>query len=1071
MTDTLIAIDVESGPDKLVRLSGFTSSVVGSPIAVDSVLPAPTFQQARITGCTWNKDSDACYVGYEPGGFIVKLDGFTSTRKDQLQFATSVVTNDITCNGDNPIVNADNAVRELSGWTSTIVRSAAIQLHGVEWDGNNLYAATYDQFASRLRRYKVFTSTIERELSVSGGGVDQDNKAVGISYDGRDTIWCGFAQNRLHKQVAFTSTVGGSSVDVSGFGGAVVGLSHMSYAERTAQQTPANDLGTYWCGNLDQAGAGGSVYQQTGFTSTLYRTLRLALTDSPEDMAWDGSNVHWCGKKNTVEPILRRCSQFSTSVLIEIPTSGLGETNPKGISIDLLGNVYFCGRSSDALYRLVQFTSVVSASQSCPVGHHEPDAISFVGSHTLWIAGQSGLIVRSPGFSSAITETLTPPIHFGSATGVSFTGTDAIWADLAIGDNGNEALVKQVGFTTTIKSVAYIGVIDNNPSGIDHGDFTLRAGSGYATVLRPRASRRVRRRRRGRVVRIGHPSRFAAQPVIGSGIAPLLRPRVVDAIRHRRRRRIARIGHPSQFAAQPAIDIPPQLGDIMWCGLTSQAMYLHSGFTTTQRNVVSLSAQPTGPAGMTWDLSDAYVTFNDGGGGATYLDRFDGFSSTVQNQIQFTDRFLATVAWNGQGIVVSDSVGNHSKLVGLTTTIQESYSIAPITPNYSGLSWTGADVLWTALSPTPRIYRQAGFSGVVVDEVPQTVNPSDVTWDGANAYVSQISTGRLRKLAGLSGTITDTVDISGDDNFPAGLVLADVRYRLAGPNMVRGLSATRAIRHRRRGRTFRVGHPSQFAAQPAAPVAFSPAIFRTRCTKRMKRRKRKPTAHAWAPHLIDIRRHYFTARGKYRVFNAAVYRFYRSNTGPPAETDAPFATSASLPSTPANTYADGTWWISVSYFNGVIDSGFLPLGPNGERYVRLDIASGAVAGSPPQPPGDWRLEVRAGGVIRIVAFYFQVDSNRATDWAIAYTTNGSTPGTPPAVSPTVTVLMPTRGLAILSYDLPAQANGTTVKVRLQTKRSSTYSENSVVKTAIADATGPSAPAVGQRWPGRLPETL
>lgn len=223
--------------------------------------------------------------------------------------------------------------------------------------------------------------------------------------------------------------------------------------------------------------------------------------------------------------------------------------------------------------------------------------------------------------------------------------------------------------------------------------------------------------------------------------------------------------------------------------------------------------------------------------------------------------------------------------------------------------------------------------------------------------------------------------------------------------------------------------------------------------------------------LIDIRRHYFTGRGKYRIFNTAAYIFYRSNVGPPTEADALYESSATLPATPATTFANGTWWISVAYFNGVIKSGFLPLGPNGETFIRLDIAGGVVAASPPQPPGDWRLEVRAGGVIRVVGFYLQADSNRATDWAITYTTNGSTPGTPPAVSPTVTVLMPTRGLAVLSYDLPAQANGTTVKVRLQTKRSTAYSENSVVKTAIADAAGPSAPIVGQRWPGRLPESL
>jgi len=67
--------------------------------------------------------------------------------------------------------------------------------------------------------------------------------------------------------------------------------------------------------------------------------------------------------------------------------------------------------------------------------------------------------------------------------------------------------------------------------------------------------------------------------------------------------------------------------------------------------------------------------------------------------------------------------------------------------------------------------------------------------------------------------------------------------------------------------------------------------------------------------------------------------------------------------------------------------------------------------------------------------------------------------------------MPTAGLAVLAYDLPAAADGTTVKVRLQTVRDTTYSEDSTVKTATADATGPAAPPAADRWVGGLPEDL
>ena len=197
------------------------------------------------------------------------------------------------------------------------------------------------------------------------------------------------------------------------------------------------------------------------------------------------------------------------------------------------------------------------------------------------------------------------------------------------------------------------------------------------------------------------------------------------------------------------------------------------------------------------------------------------------------------------------------------------------------------------------------------------------------------------------------------------------------------------------------------------------------------------------------------ARGLYRVFNPTVYRFYRSTTAPPVEGDTPFATNASLPHEPADVFGNGTWYLSVSLFNGIYDSGFLPVGAMGETYLRLDLAGGAEVVSPPAGPLHWHLQVMASGVVRIVAVYIQAGAERAVDWAFAYTTNGSTPATD---TPDVTVAMDAADLTVLSYDLPGQANGTTVKVRLQTRRfddpSYTYSEDSTVETATADASGP-----------------
>ena len=226
---------------------------------------------------------------------------------------------------------------------------------------------------------------------------------------------------------------------------------------------------------------------------------------------------------------------------------------------------------------------------------------------------------------------------------------------------------------------------------------------------------------------------------------------------------------------------------------------------------------------------------------------------------------------------------------------------------------------------------------------------------------------------------------------------------------------------------------------------------------------------------VTERRYYVEYRDQYRIFNAAEYRFYKSTMGPPLETDTPFATNATLPYTPTNTFGNGTHYLSVSWFNGVLDSGFLPVGPNGETYLRIEVSSGANIVGPPQAPIDVRLIPRPGGVIRVQAIYVELGALRASQWAITYTTNGSTPGTPPAVSPTITAAIAGTNLSVLQYDLPAQADGVTVKVRVQVRRSDAgtwrYSEGSAVLTAIADAIGPEAVEGAGVWRGTIPEEV
>lgn len=221
-----------------------------------------------------------------------------------------------------------------------------------------------------------------------------------------------------------------------------------------------------------------------------------------------------------------------------------------------------------------------------------------------------------------------------------------------------------------------------------------------------------------------------------------------------------------------------------------------------------------------------------------------------------------------------------------------------------------------------------------------------------------------------------------------------------------------------------------------------------------------------------VTRYYVDARGLYRVFAPAVYRLYRSQAGPPAEGSAPFATAASLPATPADVFGVGVWYVSMSYFDGVYDSGFAEVGPNGETYLVLEVIAGQ-SHVPPVGPLTWQLIPLAGGVVRVSALLYVAVNDAAPDeWAIAYTTNGSTPA---AGNPTVTQAMAASPVRVLAYDLPAQVDGTTLKVRLQTRRNDgtaeapvwVYSVQSGVLSITVDATGATAPPVAVTWDGSL----
>lgn len=229
--------------------------------------------------------------------------------------------------------------------------------------------------------------------------------------------------------------------------------------------------------------------------------------------------------------------------------------------------------------------------------------------------------------------------------------------------------------------------------------------------------------------------------------------------------------------------------------------------------------------------------------------------------------------------------------------------------------------------------------------------------------------------------------------------------------------------------------------------------------------------HGYVP---SPRRFYGEFRGVHRIFNAAVYRYYHSTDGPPLGTDAPFATSVSQPHQPAETFADGVHFFSVDRFNGVLSSGFLPIGPRGEPYIRMDVDAVQI-GSPPLPPTEWHIEPATNGAVRVVGLYVENGPDRATEWAITHTDDLSEPGEPPAVSPTVTVPMSTLNVSLLDYLLPAQGAGT-YRVRVQVRKfvspSWVYSEGSRVESltalSIGGIAGFSEPLDADTWPGRLP---
>jgi len=201
------------------------------------------------------------------------------------------------------------------------------------------------------------------------------------------------------------------------------------------------------------------------------------------------------------------------------------------------------------------------------------------------------------------------------------------------------------------------------------------------------------------------------------------------------------------------------------------------------------------------------------------------------------------------------------------------------------------------------------------------------------------------------------------------------------------------------------------------------------------------------------------ARGLFRIFNAAGYRLYKSSALPLSLADL-WSTVSTLPATPG-AVADGTWYFGVSYFDGVYDGGFAPVGPNGEPYLTAVIASGAATPPPPAAPLSLILSEDAPGVCGVTATGPQLAAAALPyQWQLSYTVNGGA----------ATVLAypyAAGGVAVLAVELPAQAPASVIAVSLVIQRND-GTAGSPVWTSSAAATasltlaaaGPSPPLAG-----------
>lgn len=210
--------------------------------------------------------------------------------------------------------------------------------------------------------------------------------------------------------------------------------------------------------------------------------------------------------------------------------------------------------------------------------------------------------------------------------------------------------------------------------------------------------------------------------------------------------------------------------------------------------------------------------------------------------------------------------------------------------------------------------------------------------------------------------------------------------------------------------------------------------------------------------------------GLWRAFNAAGYRVYWQHGSPPSAGDAPVAVGPTLPIHISGPIADGVWYLSVSWFNGVLDSGFLPIGPAGETWLRFDFDRGAPSATPPRAPISARGELLPDMGWKIHAVYAEDGPDRADEWVI-YTLVDTDPNGDPLTGNRETIPMASGGVGILSFTpaIPAATGGEYAIALVRTARGGVESENTAAIVLAGDDAGPDAPVGYTQWSGAAPE--